>query len=151
MSVFTGVSRLDADLLAVEPVGDRRRPALALAEVLGSAAGDDLAAGDDRHPVGEPLRLVHVVGGEDDRLAEVAQAGDRLPGLAPRRGVEAGRRLVEEEQLGVADQGHADVEATLLTARQLARAGLGLALQADQLDHLVDRARRAVVAGEEGE
>ena len=56
------------------------------------------------------------MGGEEDRLAEVAQAGDHLPGLAPRRGVEAGGRLVEEEQLGVADQGHADVEAALLAA-----------------------------------
>ena len=82
--------------------------------------GDDLAAGDDRDPVGEALRLVHVVGGEEDGLAEVAQAGDHLPGLAPRRGVEAGRRLVEEEQLGVADQRQADVEPALLAAGEAA-------------------------------
>ena len=96
--------------------------------------------GDDRHPVGEALRLVHVVGGEEDRLAEVAQAGDHVPGLAPRRGVEAGGRLVEEEQLGVADQRHADVEAALLAAGEPAGPVVRLALQPDQLDHLVDRA-----------
>ena len=108
-------------------------------------------AGDDRHPVGEPLRLVHVVGGEEDGLAEVAQAGDHVPGLAPRRGVEAGRRLVEEEQLGVADQRHADVEAALLAAGETAGAGVRLAAEADQLDRLLDRPRRAVVAGVEPE
>ena len=64
------------------------------------------------------LRLVHVVGGEEDGLAEVAEPGDHLPGLAAGGGIEAGRRLVEEEQLGVADQRDADVEAALLAARE---------------------------------
>src|SRR3954451_7117216 len=71
------VRRLHRDLLAVEAVADRRRQTVAVAEILGRAAGDDLPARDDRHPVGEALRLVHVVGGEEDGLAEVAQAGDR--------------------------------------------------------------------------
>ena len=39
----------------------------------GRPCGDDPPAGDDRDPVGEPLGLVHVVGGQEDRLAEVAQ------------------------------------------------------------------------------
>src|SRR6185295_12558173 len=60
-------------------------------------------------------------------------------------------RLVEEEQLGIADQRHADVEPALLAAGEAASAGVGLALQADQLDHLVDRPRSAVVAGVEPE
>ncbi len=67
-------------------------------------------------PVGEALRLVHVVGGQEDGLAEVAQSGDHAPRLAARRRVEAGRRLVEEEQVRVADQRHADVEPPLLAA-----------------------------------
>ena len=113
------------------------------------AAGDDLAAGDDRDPVGEALGLVHVMGGEEDRLAEVAEAGDQVPRLAPRLGVEAGGRLVEEEQLGVPDQRHPDVEAALLAAGEPAGAGVGLLDQPDQLDRLLDRARLVVVAGEE--
>ena len=143
--------RLDAHLLAVAAVGDGRGLRTAVAEVLGSAEGDDLAAGDDRHPVGEPLRLVHVVGGEDDRLAEIAEAGDRIPGLAPRRGVEPGRRLVEEEQLGVADERHPDVEPPLLAAGQPAGAYLGLLLEADERDHIRHRPRGGVVAAEEVE
>ena len=77
---------------------------LAAAERLRRALRDDLAGGDDRDPVGEAFGLLHVVGREEDRLAEVPQAGDDLPGGAARGGVEAGRRLVEEDQLGVADQ-----------------------------------------------
>ena len=57
------------------------------------------------------------MGGEQHRLAQLGQALYHLPGLPAGRGVEAGRRLVQEEQLGVADEGHADVEAPLLAAR----------------------------------
>ena len=42
-------------------------------------------AADDRHPVGQELRLVHVVGGQEDRLAR-ARAGSRsrpTPGAEP--------------------------------------------------------------------
>ena len=143
--------RLQRDLLAAAPVGDPARLGVAVAEVLGRPARDHLAAGDDRDPVGEALRLVHVVGGEEDGLAEVAQGGDRLPGLAPRLRVEAGGRLVEEEQLRIADQRHADVEAALLPAGELAGARVRLALEADRVDHLLDRSRPAVVAGEQRE
>src|ERR1044072_7572437 len=117
----------------------------------GRPGGDDPAAGEDRDPIGEALRLVHVVGGEKDRLAEITQAGDRLPGLTPGGGVEAGRRLLEEEQLGGADPRHADVEAAPLAAGEPAGALVGLALEADQLDRLLDRPRLRVVAGVEGE
>ena len=95
-------------------------------------------------PVGERLRLVHVVGGEEDGLAELAQAADHLPRLAPGRGVEAGRRLVEEEQLGIADQRQRDVEAALLAAGELEpSASSAFSVEADELDRLVDVARAA--------
>ena len=57
-------------------------------ELVGRPLGDDPATGDDRHPVGELLRLLHVVGGEEDRLAQLTQAGDHPPRLAARGGVE---------------------------------------------------------------
>ena len=50
----------------------------------GRPIGDDLAGVHDRDPVGEVLRLVHVVGGQEHRLAELAQRADRRPRLAPR-------------------------------------------------------------------
>ena len=78
--------------------------------VSGAPLGDDPALAQDHHPVGEVLGLVHVVGGEDDRRAELLQALDHVPGVAPGRRIEAGGRLVEEEQLGVADDPDAHVD-----------------------------------------
>src|SRR5262249_53688031 len=56
-------------------------------------------------------------------------------------------RFVEEDELGVADQRERNVEATALPARELRRERLGLLVEADERDRLVDVARLAVVAG----
>src|SRR6185369_6977849 len=66
-------------------------------------------------------------------------------------GIEAGRRLVEEDQLRVADQRQAEVEPAPLPAREPTRTRVALLLEPDQLDHLVDRPRVLVVAGELGQ
>ncbi len=73
---------------------------------------------------------------------------DEVPELAARLGVEAGRRLVQEEQLGAADDAERDVEATALPAGEVAAAGAALLGEPDRLDDLVDVARVRVVAGE---
>ena len=73
---------------------------------------------------------------------------DEVPELAPRLGVEAGGRLVEEEQLGAADDAERDVEPTALPAGEVEAAGPPLLGEPDRLDHLVDVARVRVVAGE---
>ncbi len=52
---------------------------------------------DDAHPVGELGRLVHVVGGEHDRDAPLAQVPDPVPDEQPGVRIQAGGRLVEEE------------------------------------------------------
>ena len=134
-----------------EPEADRRRPALAVAELVRAALGDDRAARDDRDPVGEPLRLVHVVRGQEHGLAEVAQAGDHVPGLPARRGVEAGRRLVEKEEVRIADQRDADVEPSKLSSGEGAGAGVGPLAEPDVIDRPLDGERLAVVAGVEVE
>lgn len=66
-------------------------------------------------------------------------------------GVEAGRGLVEEEQLGPADDAEGDVDAATLSARELADADLGLVGETDRGDGLVDVARPRVERGEVGE
>ena len=76
------------------------------------------ALADHGDAVGELLRLVEVVGREEDRLAERAQRADEIPRSAARGRVEPGRRLVEEHELGVADQRDAEVETPLLAARE---------------------------------
>jgi hypothetical protein len=123
-------------------------PRLAIAaNVLGRAGRHDPTGGDDRHAIGQRLGLIHVVGGEEDGLAQVAQAADHVPGLPPGRGVEAGGRLIQEEQLGIADQGQGHVEAPLLPTRERRGAGVGLLAQPDQVHRLVDVPGGGVVAG----
>ncbi len=121
--------------------------AVAAAEGLGCAFGDDAPVGEDGDPVGQVLGLVHVVGGQEDRLAELAEPGDDLPGGPAGRRIETGGRLVQEDDLGVADQGQGDIEAPALAAGQLRGERVRLLGQADQGDGVVDVARRPVVAG----
>src|SRR5271165_3634143 len=101
----------------------------------------------DRDTIGQRLGLVEVVGREDDRLAEIAQRADRPPRRPPRLGVEAGGGLVEEDQVGVADEREPEVEPPQLTARELAAAHVGLVLEPGQGEHLLDRTGMGVEAG----
>ena len=95
----------------------------------GRAQRDDLALVDDRDAVAEPLGLVHVVGRQHDGAAAVPQVADDFPELAAGLRVEPRRRLVEEEHLGIADQGDRDGQPLLLAAGELLDEGVGLALQ----------------------
>src|SRR5262249_41028924 len=76
---------------------------------------------------------------------------DRPPGPAPRGRVEAGRRLVEEDHFGIPDERKAEVEPAPLAAREPPRTRVPFFLEADQLDHLVDRPRVFVVTAELGQ
>ena len=70
------------------------------AELPGRALGHDPALLDDGHAIAQRLRLVEVVRGEQDRLAQVLQRADALPCVTPGGGIEARGRLVEEDQHG---------------------------------------------------
>ena len=54
----------------------------------------------DRHPAAELVRLFHVVGGEDDRLALGVQLAQDVPQHEAALRVEARRRLVHEQHGG---------------------------------------------------
>jgi hypothetical protein len=86
---------------------------------------------------------------QDDRLAERAQGANELPGVSARGRVEARRRLVEEDEVGVADERDAEIEATLLASRERLHLVVRLLREADEPDHLVDVPRLRVVAGED--
>jgi hypothetical protein len=87
-------------------------------ELVDGAGGDDAAGVEHHDVVGEPLGLVHEVGGEHDGDAVGAQRLDQLPGAPARLRVEPGRRLVEEDQLGAPDDGHRQRQPLLLAAGQ---------------------------------
>jgi hypothetical protein len=86
------------------------------------------------------------VGGQEDRLSQRPQAVDHVPRGPPGGRVEARGRLVQEDQIGVADQRERDVEAAALAARELLGRRVGAGLEPDQRRRLVDGARRPVVA-----
>src|SRR3984885_4087457 len=127
--------------------GDSGPADLAPAEGQRRAFGDDLAGGDDGDAVSQALGLFHVVGGEKDRLAQVAQAADDLPGSASGRGVKPRGRFVEEDQLGVADQRQRHVESPPLSARERGGALVGLLGEVDERERFAHWTGRVVVAG----
>ena len=86
------------------------------------AERDDLAVVHDRHAVAQPLGLVHVVRGQQDRPAGLLELLDEIPELPPRLRIEAGGRLVEKEQLGIADERAGERQPLLLPARERADA-----------------------------
>src|SRR5262249_57445704 len=97
---------------------------------------------------GQGRGLRQVVGGEQDGGAAVRKAGDEVPELAPCLRVEAGGRLVEEEQLRVPDDAQRDIHPAALPAGELLQLGARLLSQPDGLDTLAGAPRIGVLAGE---
>jgi hypothetical protein len=80
----------------------------------GSALGDDLAVVDDPDPVGQHVRLLEVLGGEEHGDPVVlGKAAHLLPECAPALRVEAGGRLVQEEDPGRVDERESQIEPAL--------------------------------------
>ena len=90
------------------------------------------------------FRFVQIVGGEDDGGAAFGQSADDLPGLTAGGCVEAGGRLVEEDQIGIANHRGGEIESALLTAGEFGAAPIGVLGEADQLERVV-RVHRVVV------
>ena len=77
------------------------------------------------------LRLVHVVGGDEDGQAVLGEAVDLVPELAPRFRVDAGGRLVEEQKLRLVHDAGGEREALLPAAGERAGELALAALQAE--------------------
>ena len=90
VSATPGAKRSSVDLAGRVLLDQRARAAL----------GDDLRLVHDDEAVAQLLGLVHVVGGQDQRHAALLEPVQPVPEQVPGLRVEAGRRLVEEEQVG---------------------------------------------------
>ena len=90
----------------------------------------------------EPGGLLHVGGRNQDAHARPVgpDAVDQLPELAARQRIDAGGRLVEDQQVGVVDQGADQAELLLHAAGQLAGRPVGEAPQPDAVQQLGDAA-----------
>ena len=73
----------------------------------------------DADAVAQRVRLVHVMRRDQDRAAVGAEALEHVPQLAARLRIEAGGRLVEKQQLGLAGQRARHRQPLLLPAGQL--------------------------------
>ena len=113
---------------------------IAPAERLRRALGDDLPGGDDRDPVGQAFGLLHVVGGEEDGLAEfrcsppiTSQAARRADGSKPVVG--SSRKISSGSPISAS----ATSSRRALAARQPVPRVAGLLAETDERDRLVDR------------
>jgi hypothetical protein len=95
----------------------------------GGPVRHDLAVGDQHDPVGVGVGFFQVVGGEDDRPA---------PGGALH--VHALGRLIEDEQLGVGNQGHGEPQPLLFSPRALPDPAARDRGDAGPFQHFGDRA-----------
>src|SRR6185437_356205 len=72
--------------------------------------GDDPAVVDDDHDRGQVVGLVEVLGGEDHVGPGPGHRPDAVPNLDPAAGIETGGRLVQQQQVGGADQAGPEVQ-----------------------------------------
>ena len=85
-------------------------------ELIGRALRDQPTVIEQRHAVGELIRLLQVVGREEDRDAPVDEIADDPPHGPAAARVESSGRLVQEDDPRVAHQGHRQIQpATLAT------------------------------------
>ena len=96
--------RLEVVELAADHLGHQGVPGQLGDEVL----ADQGAVAQHGDPVGDLVDLVQEVGDEQDRDARVAQLADHAEELLDLVAVEAGRRLVQDEHLGLEHHGPAD-------------------------------------------
>ena len=110
------------------------------------ALGDDSPVAQDDDAVGQALGLLEVVRGEHDRHAEVAQAGDDLPGLAARRGSKPVVGSSRNSSSGSPTSASATSSRRCWPPESVLAAASARSASPAQRERLVDVARRAVPA-----
>jgi hypothetical protein len=98
------------------------------------ALTDDQAAVDDGQAVTQLVGLLEVLRGEEDRRAPCVDAAHLLPEGEPARRVQAGRGLVQEEDLRLVDEGGGKIEPALHTPRVPLDPSIGGVDQIDELE-----------------
>ena len=112
-----------------------------------SPSARTLPAVEDRDAVADVLHVGQQVAGQQDRLAAAAELDDEVLDLAAADGVQAGGRLVEDEQVGVVDEGLGQADAAGHALGILADGAARARGQADHLQEHLD-ALAALAAGD---
>ena len=116
-----GTARSVAASAPSSPRASTRRtpaPEQPAGQVLGRVLGDHPALVDDHHPAAGHRDLGQDVGREHDRVA-AGERADQLAGLDDLLRVEAGRRLVEDQHVGVVQDRLGEADALPVALRQL--------------------------------
>src|SRR5436309_5969272 len=100
----------------LDPGDDHIRPERAL-QVRGRALLDQMSLIDDADAVRERVSLLEVLGGEEDRDPFRVEPADLVPHAHAACRVEAGGRLVQEQDLRVVDERGREIEASPHPAR----------------------------------
>src|ERR1700694_2970429 len=118
-------------------------------DLLRTGIGDQDAAIDDDYPLGQLVRLLEIVRGQENRLALLGEIANALQEEPSGLDVHANGWLVEKDDLRVAGDGEREVEPLALATGQLARLLLALRLEAGQADRALRRHAMRVVGAEE--
>ena len=108
-------------------------------DILDASLRLDAAMLEEQRAVAQHLDAREVVRDEHDRAARALEFLDELPELAACLRIEAGRRLVEKQQLRIADERAREREPLLLAARQRADARAPLLLELHEPDDVLGR------------
>ena len=105
-------------------------------DLVGRAVGHDPAPGEDDDPVGEALGLLEPVRRDDEGHALVAPLAQQVPHVQAGVRVQPGGRLVEEGDLGVAEQGCGQGDPLALATAQTTDRRAGEGGDVESLDEL---------------
>src|SRR6266508_4708337 len=107
--------------------------------------GQLLAVVEDEHGLAQPHHDLHVVLHQQHRLAPLAKGPHRVQELVEQRAVDAGGRLVEQDQLRIGHQDPDELDELLLTVGEVARELVCQPLELDEAQQLLPA--RQVVNG----
>ena len=127
----------------------RRAASVAFGQHRGSVQGHDLTVVDEHYPVAEPFSFVHEMCDQHDGHATISDTCDELPGVPASLRVKAGRQLVEDRDLRVADQRERDCHPLLLASGEPPVVGVALRGEVEQVQQLARVGRVRVEGGEQ--
>ncbi len=99
---------------------DRHVPERSLAEALDRVDVDQPTGTDDPHAVGDVLHLVERVRGDEDRSSVGRRLAEERPHLGLEQRIEAGRGLVEDDDVRAVHEGLHDADLLSVPFRELA-------------------------------
>ena len=120
------------EIVAGDGVGRQRR---FRDHLVHGAVRQQMAIGDIGDLV-TALGLVHVMGRDQHGQPFGRERMDLVPEIAPRLGIDAGGRLVQQQQLRIGQRAGAERQPLLPAAGELAGELLLAAVEADALDHV---------------